>query len=394
MKKSKRVSSVTDMGIKTDLGMFLIERELEKKVISDIRIRQKNIPGLRQDELGYIAIWGQEELTPGCKACLSGRWTQLRTTSRCNLNCSFCYYFVGNNIPHVEIIPPDIYLINNRFFTESDIKLLFEVQAEKYLSGVAWLHFEPLLELEKILPLMKFIHRKGYHQWLYTNGVYATQESLKKLADAGLNEIRFNLAATNCSNQAIKNMRVARRYFKYLCIESPMFTEFYNSFLKKKNSILDTGVDHIHFAELQLFPKTKDNFKQEGIIYRYRKGYVSTIRSRQLTYNIFAIAAKEKWKNILLHDCSNETKFYRGIQYPFPAFGQIMYAGQLMLEQQFFKDAIKYLKTSKVRTKLRLRKLPSENEGHFIDPHIFYDTYLKVKHREDELPIVTIDGES
>ena len=384
MVEEKKVSSGAGVNVRTDFDMYLIERELEKKVISDIRIRQKNIPGLRQDDLGYIATWGQGDLTPGCRACLAGRWTQIRTTTRCNLNCPFCYYFAGNNIPHLEMIPPDLYLIDGRFFSDTDVKLLFEVRGEKYLSGVAWLYFEPLLEVEKMLPLMRFIHRKGYHQWLYTNGTYATQENLKKLADAGLDEIRFNLAATNCSSHVIKNMKIARRYFKYLCIESPMFTEFYYNFLKKKSSILDTGVDHIHFAELQLFPKTKDSFKQEGMIYRYRQGYVSPIKSRQLTYNIFTMAAKEKWKNVFLHDCSNEVKFYRGVRTPLLGLGTVPYKGPMMLDKQFYKDATRHLKTSKVSAKLKLRKYFSENAGNFIDPNISYNAYLKIQNKEDE----------
>jgi pyruvate formate-lyase activating enzyme-like uncharacterized protein len=325
--------------------LYKIELALEKKVIFDIKKRQSNIPGLKVGNFGYTATWGEGELTPGCKGCcLQGKWTQIRTTTKCNLSCPFCYYFGQKKSQDYESIPADIYKIGMGLYDGNDVRMLVEVQGKKLLNGVAWLHFEPLMETNKMLSLMKFLHKKGLHQWLYTNGLLATEENLRKLADAGLDEIRFNLAATNCSDAVIKNMKHARRYFKYLCIESPMFTQFFNSFMKKKNAILNTGVDHIHFAELQLFPKTKNNFKGEGMFYRYKRGYVSPIKSRQLTYDIFETAAREKWENVVLHDCSNETKFFRGAVIPYnKEFGRINYFCKLNLDKAFYISALSYL---------------------------------------------------
>jgi pyruvate formate-lyase activating enzyme-like uncharacterized protein len=321
--------------------LLRIELAVENKVIADIRERQSKIPNLKQDDLGYTAIWGDGDLTPGCKTCcLKGRWTQIRTTTKCNLNCSFCYYYGQKDLPMRELIPKGLYRIGNNYFSETDIKLFFKTQGKEHLSGVAWLHYEPLMEIDKILSLMKLIHQNGYHQWLYTNGILANEENLKRLSDAGLDEIRFDLAATDCSSGVIKNMGIARRYFKYLCIESPMFTRFFNSFMKNKRAILDTGVGHIHFAELQLFPATSDNFRDEGPIYRYKRGYVSPIKSRQLTYDIFDVAVKEGWKSVLLHDCSNETKFFRGVQGSQPYFGALGYQGAMKLPKVFYADAL------------------------------------------------------
>jgi len=80
--------------------LYQIELAVEKKVISDIRARQKKIPGLKQDALKYTAIWGDGDMTPGCKkCCLKGKWAQIRTTTKCNLSCSFCYYFAEENFP-------------------------------------------------------------------------------------------------------------------------------------------------------------------------------------------------------------------------------------------------------------------------------------------------------
>lgn len=366
---------------KDDIALYELEIALEKEVISQIRKRQSKIPGLKQDALGYTAIWGDGQMTPGCKdCCLKGRWTQIRTTTRCNLNCRFCYYFSPKHAHSKEFIPEDRYLIFNRLFSESDVKLLFEVQGQSCLSGIAWLHFEPLMKLDKILPLMRFIREKGYHQWLYTNGLLATKKNLKRLGAAGLDEIRFNLAATNCSDAVIDNLAQAREYFKYLCIESPMSRAFYESFMKKRHKILATGVDHINFAELQVFTQTKDSFKNEGPLYRYKMGYVSPIKSRHLTYDLFELAAKERWKGVVLHDCSNETKFFRGAHVPSQSgFGTVYYRRYLNLDNPFYQEALSYLKARGVGLKPGSRKLLSNNNDGFADPVLLYPVHLSME---------------
>ena len=326
--------------------LYQIEFALEKKVISDIRERQKRIPGLKQDPLKYTAFWGGGNLTNGCgECCLKGRLTTIRTTTKCNTSCLFCYYYGVKDFQSNETIPKDTYRFagERNFFDERDVKLFFEIQGRKHIDGASWLFFEPMMELDKMLPLMKFIHERGYYQWLYTNGTLATEKNLKKLSDAGLNEIRFNLAATNCSNQVIQHMKIARKYFKAVCIESPMFTGFFNSFIKKRKEILDTGVDHIHFAELQLFPLSINNFKAEGPIYRYKRGYISPIKSRQLTYDVFDIAVKEGWKNVVLFDCSNEVKFYRGVFAGDKGayFGSFVYEGSMELPESFYEEVLR-----------------------------------------------------
>lgn len=50
-----------------DLELYKIELDLERRVIADIRKRQRAIPGLRQDDYGYTATWGRGGLTRGVK---------------------------------------------------------------------------------------------------------------------------------------------------------------------------------------------------------------------------------------------------------------------------------------------------------------------------------------
>ena len=58
-------------------------------------------------------------------------------------------------------------------------------------------------------------------------------------------------------------------------------------------------------------PNNIENYWGEKM-YIARHGYISPIWSRELTLRFMAAAAKEKW-NLVVHDCSNDTKFARDL---------------------------------------------------------------------------------
>ena len=317
-----------------------IEDLLERLVMNIIRKEQKKLPHLRRDNLGYKALWSLEErpLTPGCTSCLAGKWTQIRSSAECNAACPFCYYHKVK----------DDFLANDRFqvgaqqqmVSARDIKLFFGLQGEK-VRGVAWVYYEPLMSPQKILPLIEHIHSLGYHQWLYTNGISADEKTLKELAAAGLDELRFNLAATHCSDTVIERMKIARKLFPHLCIESPMYTDFFNYFMGKRERILATGVEQINLAELHLNNQNLDSMPEEGPLYAYHHGYISPIKSRQLTLRLMAIAEQEKWPNVLINDCSNELKFRRDAAKSIGPFGTSSYNAEVRYRMRIWRRAVK-----------------------------------------------------
>ncbi len=317
-----------------------IEDLLERIVLNNVREEQQKILHLRRDALGYKALWSMEErpLTPGCQSCLAGRWTQIRSSVECNAACPFCYYHKTKD----DFLAANRFQVGSRYnpLSTRDIKLFLELQGQK-ISGVAWVYYEPLIGVQKILPLIEHIHSLGYHQWLYTNGLCADEATLKALAAAGLDELRFNLAATHCSDLVIERMGLARKLFSHLCIESPMYTDFFNNFIEKRQQILATGVDQINIAELHLNNYNLDALPKEGPLYAFHHGYVSPIKSRQLTLRLMAIAEEEKWPHVLINDCSNELKFRRDAANPYGAFGQTNYGPEIRYRMRIWRQAVK-----------------------------------------------------
>jgi len=266
------------------------------------------IPGLKtlRDRTYYV---GDEKHFPkGCISCLCGTGlSAVRKTNKCNACCRFCYDFgVLDQIPPIG---EGMWEIGGTKFREEDIDLLLSIH--KAPSGIAYVYLEPFMEIEKYYSIIRRFADRGIYQHMYTNGISCTEAQLEALGKAGLNELRFNIGASNCSDRVLKNIALAKKYIPMVGIETPMTRELFPVFMRKKVAVLATGLDFINFAELHLNCNNIGNYLDENM-YMYRHGYVSPISSRLLTLEVMRIAATEKW-DIVVHDCSNRTKFARDL---------------------------------------------------------------------------------
>lgn len=290
--------------------LCMVEYVFQEKVLLAIGRRQEAISGLRRDGHGLLAWWGGE-LPRGCQICLNGErgFQPIRSVTRCNLRCRFCYY--SDEHDTYEELLPGHFQVNSMYRQVDDIQVMLDKQG-KGLEGIAWVYFEPFTAIEKHYELIEYIHSRGLYQWFYTNGVLCNAASLQRLGEAGLDEIRFNLAATLCSEPVLQNLRLAVKYIPAVGIESPMYRQYYESLIQNRAAILDSGINFINCAELHLHAGNVRDFADEEL-YVYKYGYVSPIASRHYTYNLIELAEREDWQKITIHDCSNQTKVYRGI---------------------------------------------------------------------------------
>ncbi|MEA4835690.1 MAG: radical SAM protein [Anaeromusa sp.] len=252
---------------------------------------------------------GKESKFPqGCRSCLLGTGlSAIRKTNKCNLECKFCYNY--GELDAIHPVGEGMWEIGGTKFYEKDLDLLLSVYEKP--TGISYVYLEPFMEIEKYYSIIKKFKAAGIHQHLYTNGTLATEETLKALGEAGLDEIRFNLGASNCADKVIENIGLAKKYIKNVGIETPMTPEFYAAFFKKKQAIFATHLDFINCAELHLNENNINNYYGENM-YICRQGYVSPIWSRELTLKFMKIADEENW-DLAVHDCSNYTKFARSL---------------------------------------------------------------------------------
>ena len=279
----------------------LAEEARQQKLMSEI----KNLKSIA----GRTYYVGRDENFPaGCRSCLTGTGlSAIRKTNKCNIQCRFCY-----NYGELHCIPPigeGMWEIGGTKFRVEDIDLLLSMGNRP--TGVSYVYLEPFMEIEVYADIIKKFRAAGIHQHMYTNGLLANEANLRMLAEAGLDELRFNLGATNCADKVIENIALAKKFIPSVGIETPMTPEFFDAFFRKKEKILATGFDFINCAELHLNPNNVLNYEGENM-YMYRHGYLSPVWSREITFKIMKMAEDESWP-CAVHDCSNQTKFARDL---------------------------------------------------------------------------------
>lgn len=282
----------------------LIEKAVDKRHAQ----LMLQIPNLKNLKNRTYYVGPDAKFPQGCISCLLGTGlTAIRKTNKCNMHCKFCYDY--GELDNIEPIGEGMWSIGGTKYYEKDLDLLLSIY--KKPTGVAYVYLEPFMEIEKYYGIIHKFHKAGIYQHMYTNGTLATEENLKALGKAGLDELRFNLGASDCSDKVIENIALAKKYIKKVGVETPMTPEFFTEFKKKQKAILATKLEFMNCAELHLGPNNIGNYTGEKM-YIARQGYISPLWSREITFAIMKMASLEKW-DLVVHDCSNYTKFARDI---------------------------------------------------------------------------------
>ena len=336
-----------EISIKHEEIIYATFAQIEAAIDHRNDMLMSEIKNLKTLENRTLFVGNESKFSKGCRSCLLGTGLNaIRKTNKCNLACKFCYDY--GKLEDAHPVGEGMWEIGGTKFYEKDIGLLLSIQQKP--TGVSYVYLEPFMEIEKYYSIIKKFSDANIYQHLYTNGTLATEETLKALGDAGLNEIRFNLGASNCSDKVIENIGLAKKYIKSVGIETPMTPEFFEAFFKKKQAIFETKLDFINCAELHLNENNINNYAGEKI-YISRHGYVSPIWSRELTLKFMKIADEGNW-DLAVHDCSNYTKFARSLNLSGKAglwFGASNYACEFsMIPYEIFipilnDDSFKFL---------------------------------------------------
>jgi len=193
---------------------------------------------------------GPGRLSPGCMTCGKGNWSCLFIGSFCMANCFFCPQEHKNKS---ERPPNESGLIFDN--PEDYVDYL-----EKFkFKGVSFSGGEPLLKHEKILTYIGKIRErlgKGIYIWMYTNGYLIDKNKLTTLKEAGLNEMRFNVAARKYDLKAVE---MAAGIIDTVTVEIPAVPEDYEILKRCLPKMKAIGVAHLNLH--QLFA-SQDCYKQ------------------------------------------------------------------------------------------------------------------------------------
>jgi uncharacterized protein len=154
-------------------------------------------------------------LSRGCRLCQSGRWLCVFLTYRCDASCSFCPMPADRPEGPVSAFGPD------------PDSILAGVR-DLGIGGIAFSGGEVFLDFDRMLDWLRYFRKRrpGSFFWAYTNGIRADEGGLTSLAAAGLNEIRFNLAATGyADSNVLEKVRLSVRLFSAVTVEVPSIPE-------------------------------------------------------------------------------------------------------------------------------------------------------------------------
>jgi len=209
-------------------------------------IVKKEAPYVDVEENGASMFLGDQ--SPGCLACKNGKWDCIFVTPKCNLQCSFCFspFSATQEDQLCSALGDNLISILGNYEMVS-------IRGIGFSGGEPFIHFERLLNT--VISVKKTFPEN--YLWIYTNGLMIKPEQLYTLCDAGINELRFNIAASNYNNNhVLKTIELAATLFPHITIEIPMIPNHEQIILDAVSSWADIGVKHLNIHELVFEPGT------------------------------------------------------------------------------------------------------------------------------------------
>jgi len=177
-------------------------------------------------------------LSPGCEYCQAGKWICIFLTYTCQAGCSFC--------------PAPFH--DDRIFSDfgDQQESILDIALRMNYKGISFSGGEPFLVLNRLIDWLQFFKTQApsIYYWVYTNGLEVTEERLKRLADSGLDEIRFNIAAVGYDNPRVLNaIALAADIVPHVAVEIPSIPEDYERLVKVLPFLSSTGVKYLNLHE-------------------------------------------------------------------------------------------------------------------------------------------------
>ena len=210
--------------------------------------------GARLYEGNFAKIY-THGLSPGCLSCARGEWSYLEVSQLCQKSCFYC---------------PRPYTKPGRPF-ERMLGLSFD-SPEAYAQAVREFGFrgvglsggEPLLAMDRTLGFLRALRRSGgdgVYLWAYTNGERADETRLRQLRDAGLNELRFDISASDYDLTAVRR---AIRILPKVAVEIPAIPEDLEKLKSLLGRLVNEGVSHLNLHQLTGTPFNCEAFRRRG----------------------------------------------------------------------------------------------------------------------------------
>lgn len=230
-------------------------------------------------------------LSPGCRICAEGKWSCLFINGICNCKCFYC---------PTKQDDADLPTTNS---VEFDKKEDYVDYIRKFgFKGVSFSGGEPFLTYDKTLSYLTSVKKafgKSIHTWLYTNGTKVTIDKLYQLRDAGLDEIRFDIGATNYQ---LNRLEQAIGIINTVTVEIPAIPEEFEKMKQNIRNMQNMGVSHLNLHQLRLTPHNFEHLIKRK--YNFVQGDKVTVWESEITALKLLAFSKENQIELPINYCS------------------------------------------------------------------------------------------
>ncbi len=196
------------------------------------------------------------KIAEGCKQCVKGRKSVLFATGLCPRKCFYCPISDKKK-------DKDVVFINELQINPLHLDKLLEEIKTNQSTGVGITGGDPLSRLARTKGFIKVLKDQfgnSFHVHLYTSFDLVTENTLKQLFNAGLDEIRFHPNLEDSSNW--KNIDNATKFKWKIGIEVPVFPDKEKELLNMIYSFKDK-VNFFNFNELEMSDLNMEVMKEK-----------------------------------------------------------------------------------------------------------------------------------
>ncbi|ADD68816.1 Radical SAM domain protein [Denitrovibrio acetiphilus DSM 12809] len=250
------------------------------------------------EKLAGLVQWGHRgtkadvsAMSEGCRLCGEGVWSCLFINGKCNCDCFYCPASQNE-----ECLP-----------TTNAVSFSSPAEYTAYLKefgfrGASISGGEPLLTPERTLSYIKAVKdefKDKIYMWMYTNGSLVTKDILQMLKEAGLDEIRFDIGATDYDLSKLKS---AVGIIPFVTVEIPAVPEELDNMKTVMHELAKIGVNHLNLHQLRLTPYNFPNLIERD--YHYIHNESVTVAESELTALELMLYGKQNSINLPVNYCS------------------------------------------------------------------------------------------
>ena len=252
---------------------------------------------------GYIATKHHNlktksgKLAKGCELCVKGEKLVLFVTGVCGNGCSYCPVSDQKNLKDV--------IFANEWHIKNDKELLEEARLMD-ARGAGITGGDPLAVVSrtvKYIKLLKKVHGKNFHIHLYTPLFRVKEATLKRLYDAGLDEIRFHPKVYDQTEWP--KLKLARLFNWSIGVEIPSLPHYEKEtkelmkFIKENDLVDFVNLNEFEYADNFVFEKAGEHYEPKNSLSYAVKG------SEEMAKRIMTYAEKIK---LPVHFCTAKSK--------------------------------------------------------------------------------------